>query len=169
MKEINCYITRNYYQLLKIAKTITKNDELHQDLLHECLFQILDRNEVNLKSYDDNSIRYFITAVMRINWFSKTSPFYYKLKKERRLYVDISECYDMAEDQEEFEISNIMDIMEIEYTELDFFQKSLMDLYLMMGSLKKVSEKTNIPITTISRYIRETKTNLKNEINKKLY
>lgn len=168
-KQVEQYITKNYYVLKSIAQKITKDQDLAHDLLHECIIQLYDRKEIILKSYDDNSIKYYITAIMRTNFYSKTSPFYYRIRKERILYVDISECFNMEAEQEDFEKTNIFDILEISYTELDWFQKSLMDLYLMMGSMKKVSQNTSIPLTSISRYINDTKESLKKDINKKYY
>lgn len=85
------------------------------------------------------------------------------------MYVDISECYDMEAEQENFELQNLYDILEISYAELNWFQKSILDLYLMLGSMKKVSQHSNIPITSISRYIKEAKDTIKRDINKTLY
>lgn len=168
-KRIEDYITKHYYQLKSISKKITKDEDLAHDLLHECLIQLFDKEQIILKSYDDNSIRYYITSIMRTNYFSKTSPFYYRIRKERIMYVNIEQCYDIDDDQKEFEKQQIFDILEISYSELNWWQKSIMDLYLTLGSMKKVSDTTNIPITSISRYINEAKKNIKDDINKKLY
>lgn len=169
-KLIECYITRNYYQLLSIAKRITKNNQLSNDLLHEVLLQLYDKDDIILKSYDDNSIKYYITAIMRINYYSKTSPFFYKIRRERVLMnVDINECFNMEYEQENFEVQNIFDILEESFSELNWFHKSLMEMYLTLGSMKKVSAKTNIPITSISRYIKEAKRQVKQDVNNKIY
>ena len=169
-KEIECFLNRNYYQLLNISKKITKNDQLSQDLLHECILQLYDKNEIKLNNYDDNSIKYYITAVMRINYYSKTSPFYYKIKRERILMtVDIASCWDMSYEQEEFETEEMYQLLEMNYAELDWFKKSLLDLYLSLNSsMKAVSRKTRIPISSISRYIKEIRSETKNNILKKL-
>jgi len=170
-KEVESFLTRNYYQLLTIAKKITKNDQLSQDLLHEVILQLYDKNEIVLKSYDDNSIKYYITAIMRINYYSKTSPFYYRIKRERVLMtVDINSCWDMSYEQEEFEREEIYQLLEMNYAELDFFKKSLLDMYLTLNSsMKAVSRKTRIPISSISRYIKqirlEVKTNILDNLN----
>jgi len=169
-KEIECFLNRNYYQLLTISKKITKNDQLSQDLLHECILQLYDKNDIKLNNYDDNSIKYYITAVMRINYYSKTSPFFYKIKRERILMtVDITSCWDMSYEQEEFETEEMYQLLEMNYAELDWFKKSLLDLYLSLNSsMKAVSRKTRIPISSISRYIKEIRTETKNNILKKL-
>ena len=57
--------------------------------------------------------------------------------------------------------------MEESIGNLDWFKKELLSHYLVLGSLKKVNQLTKIPIPSISRYINETKQQLKEEIIKK--
>jgi DNA-directed RNA polymerase specialized sigma24 family protein len=167
-KIVENYLTRNYYQLLTIAKKMTKNHDLHQDLLHEVIIQLYDKDRIKLKSFDDDSIRYYIVAIMRINWFSQTSPFHYRVRREIQKYTEMSEILNMEEPQESFEKQLIFDILEIEYAELTWFHKSLMDMYLTLGSLKKVSKQTTIPLSSIATYIKEAKLQIKTNITNKL-
>jgi DNA-directed RNA polymerase specialized sigma24 family protein len=167
-KKIESYITRNYYQLLKIAKKLTNNHDLHQDLLHEVILQILEKDDVVLKTYDDDSIRYYIVAIIRINWNSKTSPFYYKIRREISKYTDLTPILEIEEDQQQFEKELIFSILEVSYTELNFFHKSLMDMYLILGSMNKVSKEMDIPLTSVQTYIRQAKNQIKEDVNNKL-
>lgn len=170
-KTIEEYITKNYYNLLTIAKRICKtNTDIHQELLHEVILQLYDKDRINLKSYDDNSIKYYITTVMRINYYSKTSPFYYKIRRERILMnVDLSTCYDLSAEQESFESEELFELLEQNYSELDWFRKSLMDMYLTLNrSMAAVSRKTTIPIQSISRYIKEAREQVKTNVINKL-
>jgi hypothetical protein len=83
--------------------------------------------------------------------------------------VDIASCWDMSYEQEEFESEEMYQLLEMNYAELDWFKKSLLDLYLSLNSsMKAVSRKTRIPISSISRYIKEIRTETKNNILKKL-
>jgi hypothetical protein len=129
---------------------------------------LYEKKVINLKQYDDDSIRYYITAVLRINWYSKTSPFYYKIRKERATYTELTFDMSYTTEQESFEKQELFDILEREFTELDWFRKSLMEMYLTLGSLKKVSQKTTIPLSSISRYIKESKEQIKTNINNTL-
>ena len=169
---MNCkveeFIKNNYYILLGISKKITKGNELHQELLHEVIVQLYEKKVINLKEYDDDSIRYYITAVLRINWYSRTSPFYYRIRKERATYTELTFDMSYETEQESFEKQELFDILEREFTELDWFRKSLMEMYLTLGSLKKVSQKTTIPLSSISRYIKESKEQIKTNINNTL-
>jgi hypothetical protein len=170
-KRIDCFITRNYYLLLAIAKKITKKDEeTSRELLHEVFLQLYQRDVIKLKDYGDDSIKYYITSIMRVNYYSQTSPYYYRIRKERCLYSDLTEAMNMSEEQELFETEELYQLLEENYAELNWFHKSLLDMYLTLNSLKAVSKKTTIPLTSISRYIREGKdtirTNIINKLNK---
>ncbi len=161
-KEIEKYITTNYYDLLKITKKITKNHDLTQDLLHEVILQLYNKDNITLREYNDEQIKYYIVSVIRINWHSKTSPFYYKIRKETSKYTNIEEIYNLADEtQLEFEKQQLFDILEQSWCELDWFRKSLFEMYLTLGSMKKVSKQTRIPVSSISRYLRESKDQIK--------
>lgn len=167
-KHVEAYITKNYYELQKIARKITKNHSLTQDLFHEVLIQLYDKDEIKLKGYDDNQIKYYIVSVMRINWHSKTSPFYYKVRREFTLYNEISDCFNIPDEQSEFEKQIIFDILEESWCELNWFHKSLFEWYMTLGSLKKVSQKTNIPLASIGKYIKEAKLEMKTDVLNKM-
>ncbi len=53
-QQIEGFITRKYYDLLTIAKKITKNHELSQELLHEVIMQLYDKDDIKLRAYDDD-------------------------------------------------------------------------------------------------------------------
>jgi DNA-directed RNA polymerase specialized sigma24 family protein len=163
--KVECLITRNYYQLLGIAKKITKKDEeTSRELLHEVVLQLYQKDKIILKQYNDDSIKYYITSIMRVNYYSSTSPYHYRIRKERLKYSELTEAMNMETEQETFESEQLFQILEEQYSELDWFRKSILDLYLTLNSLKAVSRKTTIPLTSISRYIREGKEQIKNNV-----
>jgi RNA polymerase sigma factor (sigma-70 family) len=164
-QKIECFITRNYYQLLGIAKKITKKDEeTSRELLHEVFLQLYQKDKIILKEYNDDSIKYYITSIMRVNYYSQTSPYHYRIRKERLKYSELTEAMNMETEQETFESEQLFQILEEQYSELDWFRKSILDLYLTLNSLKAVSRKTTIPLTSISRYIKEGKAQIKNNV-----
>jgi RNA polymerase sigma factor (sigma-70 family) len=168
-QKIECFITRNYYQLLGIAKKITKKDEeTSRELLHEVFLQLYQKDKIILKQYNDDSIKYYITSIMRVNYYSQTSPYHYRIRKERLSYSELSEALHMETEQETFESEQLFQILEEQYSELDWFRKSILDLYLTLNSLKAVSKKTTIPLTSISRYIKEGKAQIKNNVINRL-
>jgi hypothetical protein len=169
-KDIETFLAKNYYLLENIAYKLTKGDPLTKDLLHECILQVLEKDKVVLHKNDDKTITYYFTAIMRINYFSKTSPFHYRIRRERQaMSVDIATCWDISYEQEEFETERIYQLLEENYAELDWFKKSLLDMYLSLNSsMNAVSRKTNIPKTSISRYINEIRKIVKEDIKMKL-
>ena len=167
--KIECFITRNYYQLLNIAKKITKKDiETSRELLHEVFLQLYQKDNIVLKQYTDDSIKYYITSIMRVNYYSQTSPYHYRIRKERLNYSELSEAMNMETEQEAFESEQLFQILEEQYSELDWFRKSILDMYLTLNSLKAVSKKTTIPLTSISRYIKEGKAQIKTNVINRL-
>ena len=84
------------------------------------------------------------------------------------MYSDLTEVLTMADDQENFEKQIIFDILEQEWCELDWFRKALFEMYMTLGSMKKVSKKTTIPISSISNYLKESRTQIKNNVLDKL-
>ena len=144
IKEIEDYIQKNYYHLYNIGMKMTKQDPLTRDLLHECLIQLYDKEVITLKSYDDNSIKYYIVAVMRINYFSKTSPFHYRIRRERQIMnVDVATCWDLSYEQEEFEQEQIYQLLELNYSELDFYGDDLRHSILHLIALYGVNSIKN--------------------------
>ena len=173
-KQVESYITKNYYELLKIARKITKNHDLTQDLLHEVIIQLYEKEHITLKFYDDSSIKYYIVSIIRINWISKTSPFYYKIRREFLKYDDFlsnvnpNSIFEVSEEQKSFEKQQLFNILELEYSELTWFHKNLLGLYLCLGSVNKVAKHTEIPKSSIIKYIKESKETIKKNVIQKL-
>jgi len=173
-KDIEKYIVNNYFKLLQITKKITNHHDLTQDLLHEVIIQLYDKGAINLRKYDDDSMKYYIVSIIRINWISKTSPFYYKVKREFMKYESLIEhsnvngFFEMSAEQEYFEKQKLFDILEQEYSELTWFHKSLFELYMCLGSVNKVAKHTEIPKSSIIKYIKESKDTIRNGVEKKL-
>jgi hypothetical protein len=165
---IEGYITRNYYRILQITKRITKGHELSQDLLHEVILQLYNKKEIILNNYDDDTIRYYITSVLRINWNSSTSPFYYKMRKESSKYEPLTDIFEYEDEQLIWEKEILLQSLEISYSELDFWRKGMIELYLVLGSVNKVSKHTGIPKSSIIKYVKESREQLKNNTLEKL-
>lgn len=170
-QEINNFINNNFRELQQISRTITKNDELSDDLLQEVLVQLYEKNEIKLDTYDDNSIKYYIVAVMKLNYFSKTSRFHYNIRKPNEKMIEFQPYHIMEFEEMEFdELTNeqILRILEIEFGELQYYKKLLFTHYLTLGSMNKVSKLTTIPLVTVSRYINEIKNTLRENVLQKI-
>jgi len=162
------YITKNYYKLLHISKRITKNHELSQDLLHEIILQLYNKKEIVLENYEDDTIKYYITSILRINWNSKTSPFFYKIRKEPLNYQPITDIFEYEDDQLKWEREILLQSLEVSYAELDFWRKGMIELYLVLGSVNKVSKFTGIPKSSIIKYVKQSKEQLQTNTLKRI-
>jgi len=166
--EIEQYIAKNYYELLNICNKITKNDSFAGDLLNDVILQLYDRDNIRLNKLDDNSIKYYIIKCLTINWYSKTSPFYRRVRKESTLYNELFDVVNLIDSEDIFTEHHMMEIVETEFTEMDWFHKIIFNKYLTLGSLKKVSVDTRIPLTSIARYVKETKQVIRHNTFKKM-
>jgi RNA polymerase sigma factor (sigma-70 family) len=171
------YITRNYYDLLKICKKYTSNDKFSKhnyedwasELLHEVIIQLYNQKEYTGKT-DDNSIKYYITRIIMVNWCYPTSPFFRKNKKFQMNAVELKGYEMFPEEQDAFQIEELFELLEENYSELDWFHKAIFDTYLSLNkSMIAVSRKTNIPFQSISRYIKTARQQVKDNVLRKLY
>jgi len=169
-QKISDYINSNFNELVQITNNITRNHELAGDLLQEVIVQIYEKDKVILHSYDNDTIKYYIVKIIKINWQSKTSPFHYKIRKPSEKNTELNDSFvnyiqDNSEELKEYE--EMLKAVEEEFSELQWFNKRLFELYLTLGSLKKVSNQTGIPIASTGRYIRETKLLIRQNIEKR--
>ena len=166
--EIEQYIIKHYNELKAICLKITKHSDWAEDLLQDVLLQLWEKDEINLKKLDDNSIKYYIVRCITTNWYSETSPFYRKVKRESSLYSDLKDIAEAPVDDNEIHEHLVMDTMEEQYGALNWFSKDLLSRYLILGSYKKVSQQTRIPLMSVHTYVKQAKTELKANVFKKL-
>ena len=160
------YITCHYYDLLKIAKKYTKNDDWASELLHEVLFQILTTNQDKLP-VDNDGLKYYITKVLMVNWCQPSSPFYRKIKSFDLKATDIKECMDMVDEDYDHENEVLINILEREFGELDWYNKLIFQNYLITGTLENTSKVTNLTLSGVWNNVTKTKQQLKyNTLNK---
>ena len=154
--EIEQYIQREYYKLVIICKKYTKTDDWAHELLHEVILQLYEKKELNLK-LDDVSIKSYLIRMIMVNWCYPSSPFFIKYKKPELSQVEITESIQLMQNETEMEQHRFMDIMEQEFSDLNWFNKLIFEKYLTLGSLKKVANDTTVSLPSIGRYVKETK------------
>lgn len=163
--EIELFLTNNYYDLLDISKKYTKNDDWASELLHEVIIQLYNKKEWNI-NLQTNQIKYYIIRCLMVNWTYPSSPFCKKHKQDNK-FVELSEAIQLAVEETETETHRLIELLEIEWTEVNWFNKIIFEKYMVLGSLKKVSKDTKIPLASIGRYVKETKNELKTNTIKK--
>ena len=166
--EIEQYVTKNYYELQKICVRITENSYWADDLLNDVLLQLWSKPEIKLDKLDDASIKYYIIRCITTNWYSETSPFYRKVKRESSLYNEMKDVADIPNTNDDIKHQRLLDVMEEEFSNLGWFHKEVFSDYLILGSYRRVSEKTRIPLTSIKNYVHQAKNEVKQNVFKRI-
>lgn len=166
--EIEQYVTKNYNELKKICVRITENSYWADDLLNDVLLQLWTKDEIKLDKLDDASIKYYIVRCITTNWYSETSPFYRKVRRESNLYNEVKDIADIPNTNDEVKHQRLMDVMEQEFSMLGWFHKEIFSNYLVLGSYRRVSEKTRIPLTSIKNYVHQAKNEVKHNVFKRI-
>jgi hypothetical protein len=90
------------------------------------------------------------------------------VRRESTLYNELFEMNNLIDSEDIFNEHNLMEIVETEFTEIGWFHKIIFQKWITLGSLKKVSLDTKIPLTSIARYVKETKTTIRQNTFRKL-
>lgn len=166
--EIEQYVTKNYDELKKICVRITENSYWADDLLNDVLLQLWTKDEIKLDKLDDASIKYYIVRCITTNWYSETSPFYRKVRRESNLYNEVKDIPDVPNTNDDIKHQRLLDVMEQEFSMLGWFHKEVFSDYLILGSYRRVSEKTRIPLTSIKNYVHQAKNEVKHNVFKRI-
>jgi len=102
---INKWITDNYEDLRKTVNNITKNDELSDDLLHECIYAFMNNKNAE-KVIENGSAKYFFIRIVLNQFRSNTSSFYRNWKRETLKSLRlITEWWEDIPDETDYDIS----------------------------------------------------------------
>lgn len=77
---VSKWINDNYEDLKKTVRNITRNDELSDDLLHECIYAFMNNQNAD-KVIENGSAKYFFIRIVLNQYRSTTSSFYRNWKK----------------------------------------------------------------------------------------
>lgn len=155
----NEWMGKNYRELEQITHNIVKEKNEVGDLLHCVIEQILKKNALD-PLMERERIFYFI-RVLKNNYFSKTSPYYYQYKKKGASETIFdSEFYENLPDEPYQERVPTLEWVYQELEHLTWFDKDLFLLWMEMGTITAVSKKTTIPLNSVGRYINQIKQQL---------
>lgn len=145
---MNDWITKHYERLLQITRNVSK-DYYCYDLFQSCIEQFLS-NEKSI-SIPEKDRFYFFTRIVYNNFNSATS-----------VYAQIYRKYKFVEMKEEVEETEVDEEIDLEWVKkeigkmkkTDWYYGRLFELYIEEGcSIKKLSERTTIPMNSVSRDI----------------
>lgn len=138
---------------------------IEKDFIQFVYLTLLEMDEEFLiKLYEDNELNKYINTIIKFNIFSKTSPFYYKVK---RYFIDsaddiIAYTPDSSNNIEEFIIHKYNN-------QLTNTEKIIFDMLDEFGSQVIVAKKLNISQCWVSRCVKEAKIRIKNNIKNDKY
>lgn len=156
----NIWVTVNHHKLLQVCQRVTKG-EPYDDLCQVCIEQFLKNKKID--SIPDNQRMYFFTKIVKNNYNSQSSPYYFQYKKFK-----FNEIENMDLEYLEYEEDDMnLDWVYKQLDELGWYYKRLMQLYVEEGaSISKLSVRTTIPINSVSRDINKARKFLRDKRNK---
>jgi hypothetical protein len=149
-----------YNEYLVIVKKITKNDERATDLLHDVMVSLLLNEKYN--NLPEKDKRWFFVRTITNQYWSKHSHFHRQYRKYTTDIDIIPEIVDVPY-QEPYDMQFVFEVLQKQ----SWYDKGLFEMYLQLGSIKKVSQKTKIPIYSVSDTIKNIKKTIKNEWSEK--
>jgi DNA-directed RNA polymerase specialized sigma24 family protein len=161
------YISQNYQKLRNKVKAVTKNHQNSDDLFNDLLTNLYSKpKEYQEDLMNKNKVENWIMASAKLQFASRTSPFYYKYKKFNHDTSDIYEntltTEDIEEDFTEDIVNFIKSELELYYT---VYERTLTIEHLIHNkSFSEIGREYNVN----RKYISETITPVKDELFKKV-
>lgn len=143
---IDDWINNNIKEMRKIVNSISKQN--NPDLFQVCIEQFLTNQR--LKEIPDKEKLYFFSKIVKNNFFSKSSPYYYTYGKYK--FSEFTPKIEIIDDP----IREYVDLewVKTELKKIDWYYRKLFELYIEENcSITKLSQRTTIPINSVSRDI----------------
>jgi len=162
---------KEYDKLLNIAQNICKTDYA-EDLLHECFEAMYKYPTEELQSIKENGRLFFFGARIMANMYhSKTSRYYYKIKKYNQQHIDNQDTnldkFIFTNDSTDEKLELINHIL----SEMYWYDRELFKLYFFgdnNGSkytYTSLAEKTGISRRSIFYTIKNVKLHIRKQLN----
>ena len=169
---INSYLEKHYKEILGKVKGVTRNHELTEDLLQDCILAFLEKGpDYTSRILMEDKVQHYIVRMAHIQFNSSTSPFYTKYRKASRKsnpienYEIEEEGIELKEDKEKLVKDIKIYIGKLPLTDKTFAQRHLIDDV----SQREMSRFYNINRTHISASIDLTKKNIRMNFNRDDY
>lgn len=163
---MNEYIKDNYNKLRQKVRAVTKNHQNSDDLFNDLLLNLYSKPiEYQRDLIEKNKIEHWLMASAKLQFASKTSPFYYTYKKfnmdTSQLFEDTQTTEDILEDVSQ----EIVDYIKEELNLYSVYEKTLTTEHLIYNkSYSEIGREYNVN----RKYISETVTPVKEEIFRKV-
>lgn len=162
---MNDWIKQNYNELVRICRSVAKQSDI-DDLLQICVEQFI--NNKKSKDIPDQQKLYFFTKIVKNNFLSNKSKYHYQYRKFVYDDIDGLELVDVEYEESVINLDWVNQQID-EMKKNEWYYGRLFELYLQVGcSITKLSEKTTIPINSVSRDINKVRSILRQRRKKVL-
>lgn len=164
--KLETFIQQNYKQLQRLSKQITKGHQNSDDLLNDCLLNILERG----KDIEEDKWLNFISKSIKTQYNSKTSPFYYIYRNPYGTHSLDKEDIEEEVVVEKHDEEKMGKDVGMYIASLDIYQRTVAQRHFIDGvSQRKLSEHYNINRIHIHKTITGIKEDIYRRFNKKDY
>lgn len=151
------FIGKNYDETRNLVSSLISNKEDVDDLYHSIIEQLINKDtDVTEKEWT-----YYLIRIIKNNYYSKNSRYYYEFKKPLELNNEIIDDIEYTEEGKGIEPS-----LEWVYGQLEnyfWYDRDLFSLWLELGTIMQIADETKIPYGTVGKQIREIKKRLNDE------
>lgn len=167
-KCIDDYVNERYNKWKQIAFNICKSENHLEDLLHDTLFRILEKDERKIiLMIQKNEFEFYIIKALYRAWNSSRSSFYLTHRKFGMLRSDLIERFH-EEDKTWYGARLDNETLDLAVSRLNWFEAQIFQLYIMEDfSYRQLEKETGIPSMYLCRTIDKAKINLKRMIIRK--
>ncbi len=155
------YLELNYTKMRTLVRKVTKNHQNADDLFNDLVLTLLEKPaEYQLDLLQKNKVPHWFTSSAKMQYASKTSPFFYKYKKFAMKSNELHTWKYQAEEVEEEGIDAI-EMLEYIKTEVNLYNvytRTLLTEHLLNGkSFSEISREYKINRKYVSETIRPAK------------
>ena len=169
---INKYLQENYSEILRKVKGVTRNHQLTEDLLQDCILNFLEKGPDYIsKVLRDDKVQHYLVRMVYIQFNSKSSPFYTQYRKTSRKTQDIDN-YDVPQEvgEEKIDTKKLVDDIKIYIGKLPLYEKTISQrFYFDNTSQRNMSKEYGINRIHIAKGINNVTSNIRLNFNKEDY
>ena len=165
---VDIWISNHYKDISDMSKNITKGHNDSDELLHNCLEQLMGKSE-QLSNLKDKELKWFFSRILYTNWNSKTSPYHYQFRKHFQNTSELIIDPTIKNPNEQIEAKLLIEeqLKQIDniLRDMKWFDRALFKKYYDEGySYQRLANKTGISYHTIASTIRRVKKVIKSKI-----
>lgn len=170
--EIEKYIQLHYNKLQELAKKITHNHQNSDDLLNDCIMDLLSKGSDYCQNLMvDGKVSHYVAKMIKIQYNSSTSPFYFMYRNPNKTQSLEEPQYNVGEDTEEqIDIDKMANDVRVYIGNLNIYERTVAHKHFEEGvSQREMSKTYNINRLHISKTLKSVQSNIQMQFKKEKY